>query len=258
MAWNENEWQTGSGLPDNYIFKVNESYFTTRSSNYGTQTVLVWAGERIDDDGAAHEHTLMMGCGKGWVPDNNGKQLVSDGAKVINNGTHFGKVIERIRLGKLGEEIKDFLGSKGTGPREASTWVGLNWRMKREEQTTGKGEDVRTFVQELPVEWIVEGKGQQAKAAVNVPVAQTATAPSSNGNGSNGAHSSSNSNNPSDIILAGVDQKVVGLLKAFAKTSGDRDTFETKCLGNDAILSNSDVVAHVIDPSGTLFAALKG
>lgn len=157
----EDDWGTEPGFPDEFDFWIDRARFGyvpdyTRSDGKPA-LVLIWEGHSPQVD---LERPIIFSVGEGWVPIQNGRAVKHEGGrKKFVESSMAGRLVERcIELG-----LKDFLKSRGMA-KQAKTWEGLGFRLKREEFAyPGLGKEKVSRL--MPVAFL----GEKGKAAAGTP-----------------------------------------------------------------------------------------
>lgn len=235
----QSDWGTESGLLENFIITVEESYFTTDARyNSGETLLLRWKGHAVDAD--TGEQVLFgkdedeevgevsFPCGGGWLTNDGGETAEHDSGRAkkgFNKNSAYGKVIDRA-LGdfNLGQVLMD----RGR-PQEAKVWVGLKFLMKYEE--TDYGGEIGKRSRLMPVSFEGEADGGAA-------VPSTAAAPTTE-----------TANVPSNQVLE--DQ-----VKAIAAASSTHSEFLDKALEVEGVSDDPVLLERVVDEAG-LYAEVK-
>lgn len=135
------DWETGSGLLNDYVGTVIEAHFAPGNNNR-YKLILTFMVEDNDDVSTVEEH---YGCGDGWSSFDGGDTIKhNQPTRQINRNSTYGIFINSA-VDLVGPTIKNW-----GGTRVAKTWIGSRWHMK--EKTFGTGEYAST--KRYPVEWL--------------------------------------------------------------------------------------------------------
>lgn len=228
-------WDTETGLTENFVLTVEESWFATDARyNNGETLLLNWKGTAVDADTGEQvlfgkdedetEFEYRIPCGKGWVSNDGGKTAdhESGRAKGFNKSSIYGRIIDRA-LAKDGLNIGHILQSRGgnLGPRDASVWTGLKFVMKYEEISFGAGLEARSRL--MPVSFVGEADGA-AGGSSTTPAATT----------------EQGGTTPANTVL-------VTRLRALAKSASNHSEFVDKALEIDGVADDSALLESVVD-----------
>lgn len=163
-------WQLTSGLPDDFDFTINDSFFEF-DPNYNDGQTLVLKLEGVGD-GEVGEQTLMFPCGDGWeTPDKGQTAQREDGKrKGFNKSSGYGLLIGAAVECGAGDALR----VKGS-PMQAGIWRNERFHMKRSE--IDYGGEIGKKERLLPTTYLgAVGAGAAAAAPATQAAAQPAQA----------------------------------------------------------------------------------
>lgn len=157
------DWGTETGLVDNFIITIEESWFATDARyNNGETLLLNWKGstdQPIGSDGE-YEFTASFPVGAAWVSNDGGKTAESEkGRGKFNASSIYGKIVDSAIKSKAegGLGLLEVVKERGR-PQTAAIWEGLTFKMNNVEFNYGGEIGKKTRL--MPVEWL---EGAQAK-----------------------------------------------------------------------------------------------
>ncbi len=240
----EDDWGTETGLVDNFVLRVEESWFATDARYNGGETLLLnWKGktsEPIGSDGET-EFTASFPVGSGWVSNDGGETAVSEkGRGKFNQSSIYGKIIESVKAGKAegGLGIMSLIAGRGR-PTEAKVWNGLTFRMKQVEFNYGG--EIGKKSRLMPVEFLGEGVDPADFAAGGTSDAQAASA---------------NTSTASAAAPAGGGD-LEATLTALAKASDTHQAFVDKALEIPAVSEDATLLERVVDEAGGIYSTAR-
>jgi len=132
MALPRSDWDTGSGLLDDFILEVDEAWFGPDEENDDDRTFLFLRGVATDnEDGEVvdEEYRERWGAGKGWEPADEGREAEHASGKnkfVGNSGV--GRLVRS--MVDIDDETAELLGERGS-PFQAVVYENLRIRFER-------------------------------------------------------------------------------------------------------------------------------
>ena len=234
-----NEWETESGLPDDFDGIITEAWFGPLYSkdqsvvldNDGNPTVnLHWKMASPDID--LGEQSIAWSIGSGWTPDDKGAGVTHSNPNKVkfNNNSILGRALDRLRV-DLKVDMRPF-GS----PRQAATYVGLAFHLKREkiEFVGGAERGIRPSIEHLmPVVFLGKDVDLSASKAAGGS-APAAVAPAANAGES--------PNGTTDAMSS----KLVTLAKAM-----DEDAFQQAALKVDGVNDDPELLNSILESGPT-------
>ena len=223
------DWGTESGLIDNFVIRVDESWFATDARyNNGETLLLNWKGkvdQPIGSDGES-EFTVSFPVGGGWVSNDGGVSAVSEKGKAkFNKQSIYGRIVESAMKGKGDEDglgIFDIVKGRGR-PTQAAIWTGLTFRMRQVEFNYGGEIGKKSRV--MPVEFLGENADPDGFAEAGA------------GAGA-GAGVSASSNGAGDLETR---------LRVVAKAAADHAAFVDKALEIPEVSEDAALLERVVD-----------
>ena len=238
----DDAWGTETGLVDNFVLRVDESWFATDARyNNGETLLLNWKGKTdqpIGTDGET-EFTASFPVGGGWVSNDGGETAVSEkGRAKFNSSSIYGRIVDSAIADKgdgglgLGNIVK------GRGrPTQAKIWTGLTFRMKQVEFNYGG--EIGKKSRLMPVEFLGENRDPADFAESGTSDAQaagqTASAPAA-------------SNGTGDLKTR---------LEQLAKATDSHAAFVDKALEIPEVSEDAALLESVVDEKG-LYASARG
>lgn len=155
------EWETTSGLLDDFAFTITNAWFATDARYNNGETILLHL-EGTTDNPDTPETIISYPVGSGWESNDGGKTV--DGKDKFNKQSWYGRFIDAC-VKELG--LGSTLAKRGN-PKAASTWLGLSFQMKEKEFNYGGEIGVKSRL--MPVKFL--GEGGAAPAATAAPVVE--------------------------------------------------------------------------------------
>lgn len=179
---NDSDWNTASGLPDDYDFDIYEAYFgfvdEYKDMAGNLQPLLIWEGR--DRQGLDREREVFS-IGSGWTIIDNGRQVAAPDAdtptrrKKFVASSIYGTLIDT--MSTMG--LREIMARRGSS-RDARIWEGLSFHMKRVEIKYGGRLENR--VRPMPVSYngeiqVAARQASPTAAPYQVPVSTTVDKP---------------------------------------------------------------------------------
>lgn len=230
----DDAWGTETGLVDDFVLRVDKSWFATDARyNNGETLLLNWQGavdQPIGSDGDM-EFTASFPVGGGWVSNDGGDTAESEkGRAKFNSSSIYGRIVDSAIAEKKDGGLG--IGSlvKGRGrPTQAKIWEGLTFRMKQVEFNYGG--EIGKKSRLMPVEFLGE----------NVDPADFATG------GDVRAATGTASTSTETTASAGT---LEARLKAMAKTTDTHAAFVDKALEIPEVSEDAALLERVVDEAG--------
>lgn len=174
-----------TGLPSDYVGKVEDAYFGTKADYNDGQDLLLLMEVQTEDleIGDGGKTTIQYTCGKDWEAYEKGaKARREDGKnKGFNENSGVGQLVKAAIQCGAGDVLRKRGGVDG--PRDAGIWKGLTFRFERKEFSAEIDGEKRTWARMLPTEFKGEGGSVSTTSSTSTTsgVATAVVAAPSNG-----------------------------------------------------------------------------